>query len=72
MAQKEEDVLLHDNEEIMMEQEEEHEAAKYGMLSHCDQLIVLLVLCFKQFLPTTCDTSIGCRVYVFERTFGIF
>ena len=57
MAQ-EEKRLLHDDEDITMEQEDEgDETDKYGVLSHRDQLIALLVLCFEQFLPPVADPS---------------
>jgi hypothetical protein len=49
---------MQDDEDITMEQEDEGDVVdKYGVLSHRDQLIALLVLCFEQFLPPVADAS---------------
>jgi hypothetical protein len=57
MTQKEYEMIIADDEDILMEPEEGDETDKHGVVRHRDQLFVLLVLCFEQFLPPFGDPS---------------
>jgi len=58
MAQKEGNIILQDDEDIVMEEDEEgDDNDMFGVVRQRDQLFAMLVLCFEQFLPPKEDLS---------------